>query len=125
MISKPSRWNTGLWISGSMCVLSHVSAVPNEQSCASLHRFGTIFEKCGNVPFARSVANCVNGTRLLTCTGSFTTSDNSAKMLCLRAYFADVEPVKPTDGRSSAYDFHVFPAAKSRRTMLSTVTMVE
>src|SRR6266508_4132090 len=34
-----------LWISGSMLFLSQVSAVPSEQSCASLQRLGTIFEK--------------------------------------------------------------------------------
>jgi len=90
-----------------------------------LHRSGTIFEKVGSVPFARSVANRVNGTRLLTCTGSFTTSESSAKILCLRAYRPEVAPVNPTDGRPSAYDFHVLPAASSLRTTLSTVTMVE
>src|SRR2546421_8083824 len=108
-----------------MLLASHPSAVASEQSCASLHRLGTMFTKSGNVPFARSVANCENGTRFFTCVASFTTSDNSANTLCLRAYPPDVAPVKPTDGRSSAYDFQVFPAARSWRTTLSTVTMVE
>src|SRR5712692_8106748 len=125
MISSPLSWNVALLMSGSMLVWSHVSATVSEQSCASLQRLGTMFEKWGNVPFARSVANCVNGTRLLTCTGSFTTSDNRAKMLCLRAYLAEVAPVNPTDGRSSAYDFQVFPAATSCRTILSTETIDE
>ena len=86
MINSPSCWNIGLLISGSMLVLSQVSAVPSEQSCASLHRLGTMFEKVGSVPLARSVVNWVNGTMLQACpVGSFATSDSSAKMLCFRA----------------------------------------
>src|SRR5256885_12939489 len=108
-----------------MLLRSHASAVASEQSWASLHRLGTMFTKSGNVPFARSVANCENGTRFVICVASFTTSDSSANTLCLRAYPPELATVKPTDGRSSAYDFHVFPAATSWRTMLSAVTMVE
>src|SRR5256885_9478202 len=119
MIKRPSRWNNALLISGSMLFLSHVSAVESEQSCASLHRSGTIFEKSGSVPLARSGANCENGTRFLTCTASFTTSESKATPLCLHLYRPEPEPVYPTDGMPSAYDFHVFPAATSCRTMLS------
>src|SRR5205809_6109691 len=36
MISNPSCWNCALLIRGSMLAWSHVSAVPSEQSCASL-----------------------------------------------------------------------------------------
>src|SRR5207249_2782709 len=64
MIKRPSCWNTGLAISGAMLVRSQLSAVLKEQSCASLHRLGTMFENVGSVPFAKSVANCVKGTLL-------------------------------------------------------------
>src|SRR6266704_3181480 len=85
-INRPSCWNTGLASSGPMFVWSQLSAVLNEQSCASLHRLGTMFENVGSVPFARSVANWVNGTLLHACpVGSFATSDSSANTLCLRA----------------------------------------
>ena len=85
MINKPSCWNTGLARSGAMFALSHLSAVLNEQSCASLHRLGTMFEKLGNVPFARSVGNWVNGTILHACVALFATSESNAKTLCFRA----------------------------------------
>src|SRR5438093_10831803 len=85
MISRPSCWNVALASSGAMLFCNQVSAVASEQSCASLHRFGTMLEKCGRVPFARSVANWVKGTRFWRCTESFATSDSSAKTLCLRA----------------------------------------
>src|SRR2546430_10520809 len=64
MINRPSCWNTGLAISGAMLVCSQLSAVLKEQSCASLHRLGTMFENVGSVPFAKSVANRVKGTLL-------------------------------------------------------------
>ena len=85
MTSSPSFWNVALSINGAMFARSHASAVASEQSCASLQRLGTTFEKSGSVPFARSVANCVNGTSRRCCAGSFTTSDSSAKTLCFRA----------------------------------------
>src|SRR5213076_2550891 len=67
MINRPSCWNTGLATSGAMLVCSQLSAVLKEQSCASLHRLGTMFENVGSVPFAKSVANCVKGTLLHPC----------------------------------------------------------
>ena len=86
MIKSPFCWNTGLAMSGAILVRSQLSAVPSEQSWASLHRFGTMFENVGSAPFAMSVANCVNGTMLHACpVGSLATSDNSANTLCLRA----------------------------------------
>src|SRR5213596_1649567 len=86
MINRPSCWNTGLAMSGAMLVCSQLSAVLKEQSCASLHRLGTMFENAGSVPFAKSVANRVKGTLLHPCpVGSFATSESSGKMLCLRA----------------------------------------
>ena len=47
-----------------MFAWSQLSAVPSEQSWASLHRLGTMFENVGSVPLARSVANWVKGTML-------------------------------------------------------------
>ena len=62
------RYKRILWaviaINGAMFVFSHESAVAKLPSCASCKRFGTINENCGNVWFARSEANFVNGTRL-------------------------------------------------------------
>ena len=40
---RPSRWNVALASSGPMLFCNQVSAVAREQSCASLHRFGTMF----------------------------------------------------------------------------------
>src|SRR5690349_3061150 len=110
MISRPSCWNTGLAINGTMLALSQLSAVLSPQSCASLHRLGTMLEKLGSVPLARSVLNCVNGTRFFACVASLATSESSANTLCLRAYPPVSPPRYPTEGRSSAYDFHVLPA---------------
>src|SRR5213083_2764789 len=85
MINSPSCWNIGLLISGSMLFLSHVSAVPSEQSWASLHRLGTMFEKAGSVPLARSVVNWVNGTMLHACpVGSFHVREQSKDVVLPR-----------------------------------------
>src|SRR5256712_13499604 len=43
-INRPSGWTTGLPISGATLVCSQPSAVPKEQSRASLPRLGTLFE---------------------------------------------------------------------------------
>ncbi len=64
MMRSPSFWNVGFLISGSMLVCSQESAVESEQSCASSQPFGTIQEKLGKVPLAKSVANWGKETRL-------------------------------------------------------------
>jgi hypothetical protein len=78
-----------------MWLFSQPSPVAIEQSCMSLHRFGITKETVGNVEKSL-VGNALKGSSLLC--GKLVKLVQGA---CLRAYFADVQPVKPTDGRSS------------------------
>jgi hypothetical protein len=53
----------------------------------------------------------------------FTTSVKYEKGLCRFAYGYESPPVYPVEGMLSAYDFQVFPAVISLRTMLSRLTV--
>src|SRR5947207_3925438 len=85
---------------------SQVSPVDTEQSCMSLHRFGTTTETFGSV--VKSVGKRLN--RRLLDDGTFVKFTHG---LCLRAYEPDVQPVYPSDGMLSEYPTNVFPAAMS------------
>src|SRR6476620_6832833 len=117
LLPPPPSSSSKVTMSRLLCVLAHcayasrwvcihVSPVEIEQSCMSLHRFGTTHDTVGS--WVKSVGNALTGW--LDGAGTLLRLTHG---LCLRAYWPDVHTVDPADGRSSEYPVKESPAAIS------------
>src|SRR6266487_5817099 len=105
-ISRP-LWPAAHCTYGSRLACAHESPVDTEQSCMSLHRFGTTKLTVGRLAWSAGKSAKVR----LTDAGR---TVKSTQALCLRAYLSPPpQPRYPVDGIPSEYPAKVSPAARS------------